>query len=55
MQKLRWLEVLVGVALMSTQVCLGENFRRDGNWWRTLHQSTKIPYVLGFMDGMTFG
>lgn len=29
--------------------------RRDGNWWRTLPESTRLNYVTGFFDGMPLG
>jgi hypothetical protein len=32
-----------------------EDSRRDGNWWRSLAERSKAPYMVGFLDGMVLG
>jgi hypothetical protein len=41
--------------LMVYSLCLGEDIRRDGNWWLSQEKHFRTFYVIGFIDGMEFG
>lgn len=47
--------VAICLVFMFVAYSAGEDMRRDGNWWITESRSTKINYVLGFLDGMELG
>ena len=48
--------LLIFATLLVTSLCLhASDDQRDGNWWRTESEVTKLNYVVGFFDGMDLG
>jgi hypothetical protein len=44
----------VGLSLVGAISSADEN-RRDGNWWHTQQNMSKLNYLIGFLDGMDLG
>lgn len=57
------LGVLLGSMLLSPSQAsstpmkppLTDAMRRDGNWWRTQSEATRVNYILGMIDGSDLG
>ena len=47
--------VFVVVAISAIPLEAQQSDRRDGNWWTTQQTAVRVPFALGFFDGMVAG